>query len=137
MKRISMLARRIAALVLAVVLLCTAAPAAFAEGETAHPTTMGGADTTLIPAEEENCLSWLFGSRNKITMPYLNIKGKGLRRNVTLDLVDCLVASPTPSLVPLAALSARRRRSRPGRRRLWPSTPICCTINSTALRPTP
>ena len=91
MKRISMVARRIAALVLAVVLLCTAAPAAFAEGETAHPTTMGGADTTLIPAEEENCLSWLFGSRNKITMPYLNIKGKGLRRNVTLDLVDCLV----------------------------------------------
>ena len=62
-------ARRLAALVLAVVLLCTAAPAAFAEGETAHPTTMGGADTTLIPAEEENCLSWLFGSRNKITMP--------------------------------------------------------------------
>ena len=91
MKRISMVARRIAALVLAVVLLCTAAPAAFAEGETAHPTTMGGADTTLIPAEEENCLSWLFGSRNKITLPYLNIKGKGLRRNVTLDLVDCLV----------------------------------------------
>lgn len=86
-----MVARRIAALVLAVVLLCTAAPAAFAEGETAHPTTMGGADTTLIPAEEENCLSWLFGSRNKITLPYLNIKGKGLRRNVTLDLVDCLV----------------------------------------------
>ena len=91
MKRISMVARRMAALVLAVVLLCTAAPAAFAEGETAHPTTMGGADTTLIPAEEENCLSWLFGSRNKITLPYLNIKGKGLRRNVTLDLVDCLV----------------------------------------------
>ena len=60
MKRISMLARRIAALVLAVVLLCTAAPAAFAEGETAHPTTMGGADTTLIPAEEENCLSLMF-----------------------------------------------------------------------------
>ena len=91
MKRISMVARRIAALVLAVVLLCTAAPAAFAEGETAHPTTIRGADTTLIPAEEENCLSWLFGSRNKITLPYLNIKGKGLRRNVTLDLVDCLV----------------------------------------------
>ena len=91
MKRISMVARRIAALVLAVVLLCTAAPAAFAEGELVHPTTLGGADTTLIPAEEENCLSWLFGSRNKITLPYLNIKGKGLRRNVTLDLVDCLV----------------------------------------------
>ncbi len=43
------------------------------------------------PCEEENCLSWLFGSNDTITMPYLNIKGKGLRRNVTLDLVDCLV----------------------------------------------
>ena len=47
--------------------------------------------TTLVPGEEENCLSWLFGSKDKITMPYLNIKGKGLRRNVSLDLVDCLV----------------------------------------------
>ena len=45
----------------------------------------------LIPEEEENCLSWLFGSKDKITLPYLNIKGKGLRRNVSLDLVDCLV----------------------------------------------
>ena len=24
-------------------------------------------------------------------MPYLNIKGQGLKRNVTLDLEDCLV----------------------------------------------
>lgn len=58
-----------------------------------HPgaTTIGGANTTLIPEEEENCLSWLFGSKDKITLPYLNIKGKGLRRNVSLDLVDCLV----------------------------------------------
>ena len=54
------------------------------------PTTIGGADTTLLPAEEENCLSWLFGSKDTITMPYLNIKGKGLRRNVKLNLVDCL-----------------------------------------------
>ena len=137
MKRISMVARRIAALVLAVVLLCTAAPAAFAEGETAHPTTMGGADTTLIPAEEENCLSWLFGSRNKITLPYLNIKGKGLRRNVSLDLVDCLVGITYTELGSIGSYVSARRRSRPGRRRLWPSTPICCTINSTALRPTP
>ena len=52
---------------------------------------IGGADTTLIPAEDENCLSWLFGSKDKITMPYLNIKGQGLKRNVTLDLEDCLV----------------------------------------------
>ena len=51
----------------------------------------GGADTTLIPAEEENCLAWLFGTSDTITMPYLNIKGKGLQRNVTLNLVDCLV----------------------------------------------
>ena len=86
-------ARRLAALVLAVVMLCVAVPAAFAEDEMpAVPTTMGGANTTMLPAEDENCLSWLFGSKSStITMPYLNIKGKGLRRNVTLDLVDCLV----------------------------------------------
>ena len=80
-------------------------PAAFAEEEGTPegeavteavytvPTTIGGADTTLLPAEEENCLSWLFGSKDTITMPYLNIKGKGLRRNVKLNLVDCLVGS--------------------------------------------
>ena len=84
-------ARRLAALVLAAVMLCVAVPAAFAEDAAPGATTIGGANTTLIPEEEENCLSWLFGSKDKITMPYLNIKGKGLRRNVTLDLVDCLV----------------------------------------------
>ena len=73
-------------LVLAAALcVCVLAPAASAA------TTMGGADTTLIPAEEENCLAWLFGTSDTITMPYLNIKGKGLQRNVTLNLVDCLV----------------------------------------------
>ena len=91
MKHLAQIARRAAALVLAAVLVCTLVPAAFAEEEISHPTTIGGADTTLVPVEEENCLSWLFGSKDKITMPYLNIKGKGLRRNVTLDLVDCLV----------------------------------------------
>lgn len=96
MKQSSMLVRRVAALVLAVVVLCAAVPAAWAEGgagETPHAMTIGGADTTLVPVEEdeeENCLSWLFGT-DKITMPYLNVNGKGLRRNVTLDLVDCLV----------------------------------------------
>ena len=84
-------ARRLAALVLAAVMLCVAVPAAFAEDAAPGATTIGGANTTLIPEEEENCLSWLFGSKDKITLPYLNIKGKGLRRNVTLDLVDCLV----------------------------------------------
>ena len=84
-------ARRLAALVLAAVMLCVAVPAAFAEDAAPGATTIGGANTTLVPGEEENCLSWLFGSKDKITMPYLNIKGKGLRRNVTLDLVDCLV----------------------------------------------
>ena len=102
LKQVSMLTRRAAALLLAVVLLLAAVPAAVAEegtpegepvAEAVHTvaTTIGGADTTLVPAEEENCLSWLFGSQNTITVPYLNIKGKGLRRNVKLDLVDCLV----------------------------------------------
>ena len=84
-------ARRLAALVLAAVMLCVAVPAVFAEDAAPGATTIGGANTTLVPGEEENCLSWLFGPKDKITMPYLNIKGKGLRRNVTLDLVDCLV----------------------------------------------
>jgi len=84
-------ARRLAALMLAAVMLCVAVPAVFAEDAVPGATTIGGANTTLVPGEEENCLSWLFGSKDKITMPYLNIKGKGLRRNVTLDLVDCLV----------------------------------------------
>jgi len=90
----SKFARRCAALMLAVVLLCMAVPAAFAaEGDTlpAGATTMGGANTTLIPDEEENCLSWLFGSGDTITLPYLNIRGQGLKKNVTLNLVDCLV----------------------------------------------
>lgn len=94
MKRMSKFARRCAALMLAVVLLCMAVPAAFAaEGDTlpAGATTMGGANTTLIPDEEENCLSWLFGSGDTITLPYLNIRGQGLKKNVTLNLVDCLV----------------------------------------------
>ena len=86
MKHLHRFARRAAAFVLAAALcVCVLAPAASAA------TTMGGADTTLIPEPEENCLSWLFGSGDTITMPYLNIKGQGLKRNVTLDLVDCLV----------------------------------------------
>ena len=84
-------ARRLTALVLAAVMLCVAVPAAFAEDAAPGATTIGGANTTLIPEEEENCLSWLFGSGDTITMPYLNIKGQGLKRNVTLDLEDCLV----------------------------------------------
>ena len=86
MKHLHSFARRAAAFLLAAV-LCACIPAAAASAAT----TIGGADTTLIPAEDENCLSWLFGSKNKITMPYLNIKGQGLKRNVTLDLEDCLV----------------------------------------------
>ena len=86
MKHLHSFARRAAEFLLAAV-LCACIPAAAASAAT----TIGGADTTLIPAEDENCLSWLFGSKNKITMPYLNIKGQGLKRNVTLDLEDCLV----------------------------------------------
>ena len=79
MKHLHSFARRAAAFLLAAV-LCVCIPAAAASAAT----TIGGADTTLIPAEDENCLSWLFGSKDKITMPYLNIKGQGLKRNVTL-----------------------------------------------------
>ena len=86
MKHLHSFARRAAAFLLAAV-LCVCIPAAAASAAT----TIGGADTTLIPAEDENCLSWLFGSKDKITMPYLNIKGQGLKRNVTLNLEDCLV----------------------------------------------
>ena len=80
----------------AVMLLFVCIPAASAAGaeEGSSPgtaVTIGGADTTLIPVEDENCLSWLFGSSSRITIPYLNVKGQGLRKNVTLDLTDCLV----------------------------------------------
>lgn len=86
MKHLHRFARRIPALVLTLALcLSLLAPTALAA------TTIGGADTTLLPVEEENCLSWLFGSGDTITMPYLNVKGQGLRRNITLNLVDCLV----------------------------------------------
>ena len=93
MKQLQGFVRRAAALVLAAV-LCLCAPAALAADDAAvsgGAVTMGGANTTLIPAEEENCLSWLFGSGDTITLPYLNIRGQGLKKNVTLNLVDCLV----------------------------------------------
>ena len=44
-----------------------------------------------MPTRQSSRSSWLFGSKDKITMPYLNSKGQGLKRNVTLDLEDCLV----------------------------------------------
>ena len=84
-------ARRLAALVLAAVMLCVAVPAVFAEDAAPGPPPSAAQTPPSSLREEENCLSWLFGSKDKITLPYLNIKGKGLRRNVTLDLVDCLV----------------------------------------------
>ena len=93
MKQLQGFVRRAAALVLAAV-RCLCAPAALAADDAAvsgGAVTMGGANTTLIPAEEENCLSWLFGSGDTITLPYLNIRGQGLKKNVTLNLVDCLV----------------------------------------------
>ena len=31
------------------------------------------------------------GGKDKITVDYLNVKGQGLRRNVKMNLVDCLV----------------------------------------------
>ena len=128
----SKFARRCAALMLAVVLLCMAVPAAFAaEGDTlpAGATTMGGANTTLIPDEEENCLSWLFGSGDTITMPYLNVKGQGLRRNVTLDLEDCLVGITYTELGSIGSYASDAAAQQA-------STPIWNTTRNTALRPT-
>ena len=156
LKRLHGFAHCAAALVLAVV-LCFGVPAASAAEEpadTAAATTIGGANTTLIPAEEENCLSWLFGSGDKITVPYLNVKGQGLKKNVTLDLTDCLVGitytelgsigsyvSASAAVVladaaPLsAAMSVPARHSRLGRPRRWPSIPTWNIPSSTVLPP--
>ena len=89
------LAKRLAALALAGFLVLGAVPQALAAD------TIGGADTAQLPVsqeiEQENCIRWLLdllglgGSKDKITVDYLNVKGQGLRRNVKLDLVDCLV----------------------------------------------
>ena len=86
MKQLQGFVRRAAALVLAAV-LCLCAPAALAVDDAAMSggaVTMGGANTTLIPAEEENCLSWLFGSGDTITLPYLNIRGPVSYTHLTL-----------------------------------------------------
>ena len=116
MKHISMFARRAAALLLAAVLLVGAIPAAFAEEESTPegeavpeavytvPTTIGGADTTLLPAEEENCLSWLFGSKDTITMLSRITRGKGRRGMVNPTWWTAWWALLTPSWVPSAAL---------------------------------
>ena len=91
------IARRLAAFALAGTLALGAAPQALAAD------TIGGANTAQIPVsqelEQENCIQWLLdlfglgggGSSGKITLDYLNVKGRGQRRNVTMDLVDCLV----------------------------------------------
>lgn len=130
MKHLHRFVRRAAAFVLAAALcVCVLAPAASAA------TTMGGADTTLIPAEEENCLAWLFGTSDTITMPYLNIKGKGLQRNVTLNLVDCLVGITYTELGSIGSYVTPAPPSRRGRHRRWPSIPIWNTTSSTAPLP--
>ena len=89
------IAKRLAAGLLAGALVLGAAPQALGAG------TIGGADTAQVPVareiEQENCIRWLLdllgrgGSKDKITVDYLNVRGQGLRRNVRMDLVDCLV----------------------------------------------
>ena len=89
------IAKRLAAGLLAGALVLGAAPQALAAG------TIGGADTPQGPVargvEQGNCirgpldLLGLGGSKDKITVDYLNVRGQGLRRNVRMDLVDCLV----------------------------------------------
>ena len=94
MKITKHIARRLAALALAGVMTLAAAPQALAAD------TIGGADTAQVPVsrelEQENCIQWLLdlfglGGSGKITVDYLNVRGQGLRRNVRMDLVDCLV----------------------------------------------
>lgn len=81
-------------------LALAAAVALGAPAALAAPATIGGADTAQIPVsqelEEENCLDWLWdllglSDKSKITVKYLNVKGQGLKQNVRLNLVDCLV----------------------------------------------
>ena len=88
------MAKRLASLALAGALVFAAAPQALAAD------TIGGADTAQVPVsqelEQENCIQWLLdllglGGKDKITVDYLNVKGQGLRRNVKMNLVDCLV----------------------------------------------
>ena len=88
------MAKRLASLALAGALVFAAAPQALAAD------TIGGADTAQVPVsqelEQENCIQWLLdllglGGKDKITVDYLNVKGQGLRRNIRLNLVDCLV----------------------------------------------
>ena len=130
MKHLHRFVRRAAAFVLAAALcVCVLAPAASAA------TTMGGADTTLIPAEEENCLAWLFGTSDTITMPYLNIKGKGLQRNVTLNLVDCLVGITYTELGSIGSYVSASAAQQAWKAQVWPSIPIWNTTSSTAPLP--
>ena len=130
MKHLHRFVRRAAAFVLAAALcVCMLAPAASAA------TTMGGADTTLIPAEEENCLAWLFGTSDTITMPYLNIKGKGLQRNVTLNLVDCLVGITYTELGSIGSYVSASAAQQAWKAQAVPSIPIWNTTSSTAPLP--
>lgn len=92
--------RRAAALVLCLVLALSVPLSAAAQTQTAAA-TIGGADTAQVPSgelrldigadEETNgWLSFLFGGSDSITVRYLNVKGKGLQKNVRLSLLDCL-----------------------------------------------
>lgn len=63
--------------------------------------TIGGANTAQVPTgelrldiEDEETNGWLsslFGGNDTITVRYLNVKGQGLRSNVRLSVLDCLV----------------------------------------------
>lgn len=147
MKHISMFARRAAALLLAAVLLVGAIPPAFAEEEGTPegeavteavytvPTTIGGADTTLLPAEEET--------------PELAVR---LERYHYHALPEYQGQGPAPECetqpggLPgghyLHRAGFHRQlcerlggHRKPGKPRLWPFTPTWNTTKSTALRP--
>jgi stage II sporulation protein D len=79
-----------------------AVSAAEADAADAAGDTIGGANTALVPTqalwledleldETNGWLADLFGTGDTITVSYLYVKGKGLQRNVKLDITDCLV----------------------------------------------
>ena len=93
--------------------------------------------------EQENCIQWLLdllglGGKDKITVDYLNVKGQGLRRNIRLNLVDCLVGityTELGSIGNFAEISDRAAAE------AWKAQAIAIRIwnikTSTGPRPTP
>ena len=129
-------------------LALAAAVALGAPAALAAPATIGGADTAQIPVsqelEEENCLDWLWdllglSDKSKITVKYLNVKGQGLKQNVRLNLVDCLVGI---TYTELGSISSYAEVNSAQAAEAWRAQAVAIhsylsTRGSMVLRPTP